>query len=124
MAHLPCAARSAAAGPRKPAMYKFRSQAAADLIMLNPTGDRLLALLGREPAPTGIIEVADMPAAIERLTRAVADDEARRARPGGDDAEPDDRHPVDAVSLRQRAWPLIQMLRECQAADRPIVWGA
>jgi hypothetical protein len=59
-------------------MYKFRSQAAADLIMLTPTGDRVLALLGREPAPKGIIEVADMAQAIERLTAAVAADEAAR----------------------------------------------
>ncbi len=107
-------------------MYKFRSQATADLIMLTPTGDRVLALLGREPAPQGIVEVADMPAAIERLTQAVAEDEERRARPP-EEAEPTEdspaREPLDPVSLRQRVWPLVQMMRQCIEADRPIVWG-
>lgn len=104
-------------------MYKFRSQAAADLIMLTPTGDRVLALLGREPAPKGIIEVADMAQAIERLTAAVADDDAARQRAPTEEEGGEPHRPAEAVSLRQRVWPLVQMLRICQAADEPIVWG-
>ena len=52
-------------------IYKFRSKAAGDLIMLEPHGDQLLRLLGREPAPKGIIEPAQMPAAIAALQAAV-----------------------------------------------------
>ena len=104
-------------------MYKFRSQAAADLIMLTPTGDRVLALLGREPASKGIIEVADMAQAIERLSAAVAADEAARQQAPSDEGDGEGHRPAEAVSLRQRVWPLIQMLRTCQAADEPIVWG-
>lgn len=108
-------------------MYKFRSQATTELIMLTPTGDRVLALLGREPAPQGIVEVADMPAAIERLSQAVAEDEERRARPpeAAEPAEDDAqvREPLDPISLRQRVWPLIQMMRQCIEADTPMVWG-
>ncbi|MCW5640107.1 MAG: DUF1840 family protein, partial [Rubrivivax sp.] len=37
-------------------IYKFRSKAAGDLIMLPAHGDQLLRLLGREPAAQGIIE--------------------------------------------------------------------
>ena len=29
----------------------------------------------------------------------------------------------ERVSLRLRAWPLIQMLEKAHAADKPIVWG-
>ena len=29
----------------------------------------------------------------------------------------------DAVALRQRVWPLVEMLRRCQAAREVIVWG-
>ncbi|WP_374428079.1 DUF1840 domain-containing protein [Ideonella dechloratans] len=104
-------------------MYKFRSQAAADLIMLTPTGDRVLALLGREPASRGIIEVADMAQAIERLSAAVAADEAARQQASAEEEGGEAHRPAEAVSLRQRVWPLIQMLRSCQAADEPIVWG-
>ena len=31
-------------------LYKFKSQAAADVIMMQPHGDKVLAALGREPS--------------------------------------------------------------------------
>jgi hypothetical protein len=54
----PAAAAAAAAvrGTMQAMLYKFRSKAAGDLIMLGPQGDQLLRLLGREPARQGIIE--------------------------------------------------------------------
>ncbi|MBP6776953.1 MAG: DUF1840 family protein, partial [Piscinibacter sp.] len=45
-------------------LYKFRSKAAGDVIMLAANAEQVLRLLHREPAPTGILEVADMPAAL------------------------------------------------------------
>ncbi len=45
-------------------LYKFKSKATGDVIMLGPNGDALLRALGRTPAPKGIVEPADMPAAI------------------------------------------------------------
>jgi len=45
-------------------IYKFKSKATGDLIMLGPHGNQMLALLGREPAAQGIIEAAAMPAAL------------------------------------------------------------
>ena len=41
-------------------MYKFKSKASGDLLMLGPDGDRLLRLLGRDPAPSGIFGAADL----------------------------------------------------------------
>lgn len=95
-------------------IYKFKSKAAGDLIMLGPNGDRLLQLLGREPAAKGIIEVADMAAAMDALQQAVRDEEAQRA---ADDV------PLRGVSLRQRIWPMVEMLKRAQAAGHPVVWG-
>lgn len=98
-------------------IYKFKSAAAGDVIMLGPNGDQLLRLLDREPAAKGIIEPADMPAAIAALQAAIAADEAPPAEgEEGEAARP-------AVSLRQRLWPMIEMLRRCHAADKPVVWG-
>jgi hypothetical protein len=101
-----------------PMIYKFRSKAAGDVIMLGPQGDRLLRLLGREPAAKGIIEPLAMPAAIAALEAAVAADEAARAAAG-----PPDERLGDPVLLRQRVWPLVEMLRRAHAADEPVVWG-
>lgn len=105
-------------------IYKFKSKAAGDVVMLGANGDQLLRALGREPAPQGIIEVAAMPAAIAALERAVADEEARGA--AGDDADAgqdDEPHAARGIGLRQRVWPMVEMMRRSQAAGEPIVWG-
>lgn len=104
-------------------IYKFRSQATGDLIMLGPHGDHFLSLLGREPSPRGIIEVAHMPEVLRRIEAAIAADEAARSRPRGDDEADDERAGTDPIPLRQRLWPMVEMIRQAQAADRPIVWG-
>ena len=101
-------------------IYKFRSKAAGDLVMLGPNGDQMLQLIGKQPGPKGIIEPAQMPAAIAALEKAVADEEAARAQAEADGAPP---RRDGSVSLKQRAWPLIEMLRRAQAADKEIVWG-
>jgi hypothetical protein len=95
-------------------IYRFKSAATGDLIMLAPSGDQMLRLLGREPAPQGIIEVTAMPAAIAALLAAIA----REETPPEDE---DERLPP--VGLRQRLWPMIEMLRRAQAADAAVVWG-
>lgn len=101
-------------------IYKFRSKAAGDLIMLGPHGDQLLQLLGREPAARGIIEPVAMPAAIAALQAA-----ARLEPPAAAEAEAadEDEAPRDRVRLRQRLWPMIDLLTRALAADEPIVWG-
>ena len=96
--------------------YKFKSAATGDLIMLGPHGNALLQLLGREPTAQGIIEVAAMPAALAALQQAVASAEPSAA-PESDDL------PAPPVELRQRLWPMIDMLRRSQAANEPVVWG-
>ena len=107
-------------------IYKFRSKATGDVIMLGPNGDQLLRILGREPAPKGIVEPASMADAIARLQAAVEADEAARAKAAADDgadAGPDDRAPADAVPLRPRVWPMVEMFKRAQAAGEPVVWG-
>lgn len=105
-------------------LYKFKSKAAGDVIMTGVTGDHIMRILGREPAPKGIILPADMPAAIAALEQAVQDDEeARRQAEAEAAARGETLPPREGVSLRQRVWPLVEMLRRCHAADREIVWG-
>ena len=105
-------------------IYKFKSKAAGDLIMLGPNGDAMLRAIGREPAPKGIIEPVAMPAAIEAIERAIAADEAARAeaeREARDKGEP--LPPREAVSPRQRLFPMVEMMRRAMKDDEPIVWG-
>ena len=61
-------------------LYKFKSKAAGDVIMMAPSGDEVLRVIGKSPAAKGIIEVASMPAAMAAIEQAVAADEAARLR--------------------------------------------
>jgi hypothetical protein len=101
-------------------IYKFKSKAAGDVIMMGPSGDQVLRILGKEPAPKGIIEPAQMPAAMKAIEDAIASDEAARKNAQDEDDKP---RKGDGISLRQRAWPLVEMMKRAHAADESIVWG-
>jgi Domain of unknown function (DUF1840) len=105
-------------------IYKFKSKAAGDVIMMGPAGDDVLRLIGKAPSGTGIIEVAAMPGAISALEQAIAADEAARAQAEKDAAaEGKKLAPRDGVTLRQRAWPLIEMMKRSSSENADIVWG-
>jgi len=98
-------------------MYKFKSKAAGDLIMTQPVGDRVLSLIGKAVTPQGIIEVEQLPAAMSALEAAVA---AESPKPDSGD---DGSSKADRVSLRQRVWPMVEMMKRAQAEGQPITWG-
>ena len=105
-------------------LYTFKSQAAANLIMLQPNGERVLEIIGKDAGPKGIILPEQMPGAIAALEDAVAQEDASLqaavvAAKAGGEAIPR----PNGVSLRQRAAPFIDMLRRCQKAGKEIVWG-
>ena len=105
-------------------IYKFKSKAAGDLIMLGPNGDALLRAIGREPAAQGIIEPADMAAAVAGIERAIAADDAARAEAEAQAAaEGRTLKPAEGIGQRQRLWPMVEMLRRAELAREPIVWG-
>ncbi len=100
-------------------IYKFKSTASADLVMLGPQGDQLLRLLGREPAAKGIIENAAMPAALHAIRQAIAQAEVA----GGADEVDAEASDEAVVSLRQRLWPMVDMLQRARDEQADIVWG-
>ncbi len=89
-------------------LYKFKSPAAADLIMLEPHGRRVLGLIGKDiDARQGILLPEQMPAAIAALETAVTREEAeRRAAEEEAAARGEELPPLEGVTLRQRATPL------------------
>ena len=108
-------------------MYKFKSRAAADLIMLEPNGRQILQLLGRTDAQAqqqGILLPDQMPAAIVALEAAIrAEAEQREQLIAQAQAEGRPAPRFEGIALRQRALPFIEMIKRCQQADREIVWG-
>ena len=97
-------------------IYKFKSKATGDLIMTQPVGERVLALIGKPATPQGIIEVDQLAGAMSALESAVA---AESPAPAGDDDTPK----ADRGSLRQRVWPMVEMMKRALAEKQPITWG-
>jgi cyclopropane-fatty-acyl-phospholipid synthase len=115
-------------------LYKFKSKATGDLIMLEPQGKQILKLIGKEAGAKGIILPKEMMAAIEGLQAAVEREELaiKAAKDAAKDPSPTDAHnesppPVidgaRTISLKQRVVPFIDMLRRAHAEDKEVVWG-
>ncbi len=118
-------------------IYEFKSRATGTVIMTKPVAEWILEIVGKAPGPTGIFTVAQMPAAIQALRRAIDEErQALRAQAAGgapaaatagggtaaDAAEPDERDTFP-VSLAQRAFPFIEMLEAAHAAGKDVTWG-
>jgi hypothetical protein len=111
-------------------IYRFKSKATSDLIMLGPQADQILSFMGKQPALQGVIEVDQMRAALDALIQAVVADDALRsmeAQPDHalkfDQDEDPDPKALEGVTLRQRAWPMVMMLKQALAEKKDIVWG-
>ena len=106
----------------------FRSKAAGEIFMFAETARRLLEILGRGEAPRGVITADQVPDALRRLEAAVEQERAdsKAAAAAGDQ---NDRRGTDGpaapapITLGQRAFPLIEMLRAAAKRNVDITWG-
>jgi len=104
----------------------FQSKAAGDVIMFGDVARRLMTVMGKDPEAKGIITVEQLPAAIERLETAIADDKARNARMSDEErpqVEGGEGGKRPYVSFAQRAAPLLDLLQWARRKEKPVVWG-
>ncbi|MCX7692269.1 DUF1840 domain-containing protein [Tepidimonas taiwanensis] len=107
-------------------LYRFKSKACGDVVMLEPTGRRVLEILGKDPDGPGIILPEQMPTAIEALQAAVAAEEAEAERQRQEAQARGEAPPVpceERVPLRTRVAPFIDMLRHSLREQTEVVWG-
>ena len=108
-------------------MYKFKSRATGDLIMLEPNGRQILKIIGKfdaDSADKGILLPHEMDAAIAALEEAIAQEAKRRKQLEDEALEAGTTLPApEGISLRLRAQPFIEMAKRCQKAEKEIVWG-
>jgi len=108
----------------------FHSKAAADVLMLSRHAAPILQAAGKggasdQDAPArGVFTAAQLPAVIAAIERTVA----QEAAPMEPVEEPDADAPVPAmaqpVSLRVRAYPLLDMLRRARKKGVDVLWEA
>ncbi len=109
-------------------LFKFKSKAASDLIMLEADARKLLKIIRGDDEVKGIVPFADLPQAIAALESAVAQEELDRQQRAEKSrtlisGEDDETVPVHSVSLSQRAAPMLKLFKRCLSEESDVVWG-
>lgn len=99
-------------------LYKFKSDAGGDVIMLEATGRQVLEIIGKGSDAKGILLPGQMAAAQAAIEAAIALEEA-----AGATAQDNDPQAAKRISLRTRAWPLVTLMERSLKAEVPITWG-
>lgn len=119
------------------ALVVFRSKAAGEIFMFAETTRRILDILGKDAdAPRGVITADETPGALARLQAAVDDEKAQiaaakqrgqqadqRGSAGAANDPADEAAAARAVTLGQRAYPLLEMLRAAAKKKVDVTWG-
>lgn len=101
-------------------LVTFTCKAYADITMFGDSAKRLLIMMGHSGTVPSAISAEDVPAALERLKRAV---ETEKAPPPGFPLETQDDNPDQpAVSLKHRALPLIELLTAAAKENCYVMW--
>ncbi len=108
-------------------IYEFKCRATGSVVMTQVVAEGLLEIISISPGTKGIITVAKMPMAIEALESAVALEKGQikaQANPESTTAKDSaGQDPARAVTLAQRAFPFVEMIRAAHAAQKDITWG-
>ena len=97
-------------------LVKFKTDA-GDMTMFGDVAVTLLKMMGQSGGLPGALLAKDVPAALERLKRAAA------VAPDAPAPDPDPRDEAEPkVSLRQRAFPLVELLGRCVQKNCDVIW--
>jgi hypothetical protein len=95
-------------------LVRFDSKAGA-LTTFGEVAVKLLRMMGQSGSIPGAILARDIPAAVQRLRQALGQqgEEPAQQAAGEDD---------ERVSLRNRAFPLIELLERAARTDADVIW--
>lgn len=118
----------------------FQSKASGDVIMFGEVARHMMNLMGKDSTAQGIVTVEQLPDAIARLRAAITQDKEEHQRRVAEDADrqgggmadadaagasalPASSFTASAISLTQRAVPLLELLERSLRKKTPVVWG-
>jgi hypothetical protein len=103
-------------------VYEFTSRATAPVIMFANDAEDVLRLIGKTPWEDGIIRHVEVPRAVHHLREAARAAQSPAApdsgRADGDDTGIEEQE----VTLRQRIWPLVDMMERAHDSHVDVVW--
>jgi len=106
----------------------FHSKAASDVLMFSAHALKVMQAAGREYTDTlperGVITHTQLPDFIAALEKAISLEKTEQAEQEPVEEDEDEKpHPIsEPVSFRQRAWPLLQMLRASRDKKYDVMW--
>ena len=103
-------------------IYQFRSKAGPDVIMLTDLTKRIFDILGRPLEPRGIFTEEQLPALITTLETAILKDLEERSKVKSGQDETSEKSKL-ADRLGQRAYPFLELMKQAQAKNEPVMWG-
>lgn len=99
-------------------LVRFKSDVGG-FTMFGDVAVKLLRMTGHSGTVPGAIPAADIPAALERLEKAMAVQPESKPEQANADESPDKPPPV---SLSQRAFPMLELLRNAAREECGIMW--
>ena len=101
-------------------LVKFETRACGSITMFGDVAIKLLKLMGRRPTIPSAILPEDIPEALQRLRTGIAAEEAEATDEQATEVENEEEGQY--VSLRTRAFPLIEMLEAAEEEQLPVMW--
>ncbi|MDN3987850.1 DUF1840 domain-containing protein [Zwartia vadi] len=108
-------------------LVTFSSKAGADILMLAQHAKPLLTIIGKtddkDLLKRGVCMPEQLDSAIERLEHAIAAEPKQNLEETEENEQPKDALSAH-VGLRQRAFPLLDLLKRAQKQKVPVMWEA
>jgi len=111
-------------------VYTFTSQAGGRITMTGEVAERILSLIDKRPGAQGVITLAEIEPALQRLNAAMAQESRERAlaaaQPAArlrDEPEDEDAPRGEPVSLQQRIFPFVELLQTAARGGKDVTWG-
>ena len=102
-------------------LVRFKSKAYADITMFADVAVKLLKLMGHSGAVPGAISAQEIPASLARLKAGLAAEETGAGEQTDTNFNAADQS-EQPVSLKRRAWPLIELLEAAVERDEFVMW--
>ena len=101
-------------------IHQFRTKNSAPVIMLDDLTQRIFNVIGRPFEIKGILLPEQIPDYIQSLEKAI---EAERAIKQDHSSNDSENQGNKKDPLGRRAFPFLELLKQAQKNNEPIVWG-